>query len=223
MIRFFVQALALLTGFAALPALAQNDSPQYRNGKPGEFDFYVLALSWSPSFCESDGGRRSPEQCSSGRKLDFVLHGLWPQFTRGFPTECQSSERAPSRIAMQAAKDVFPAEGLARHEWRQHGTCSGLDPRAYFEAAGRAKDRVAIPEEFRSPNREERYSPQDIERAFVAANKGLRADMIAVNCARGALKEVRICFAKDLRDFTSCPEVNRSACRSREISVPAAR
>ena len=214
--------LAAFAWFAALPGLAQ-DSPQYRNGRPGDFDFYVLALSWSPSFCGTEGGRRAQDQCGFGRKLDFVVHGLWPQFTRGFPTECQSAERSPSRPAMQAAREVFPADGLARHEWRKHGTCSGLDPQSYFEAAGKARGKVEIPKQFQGLSSEETLTPGDVERAFVAANRGLRADMIAVTCSRGALQEVRVCLSKDLRDFTSCPEVNRGGCRARDFSVPPVR
>ena len=104
-----------------------------QRGTPGEFDFYVLALSWSPTYCDGDGGRREAEgQCRPGRGLGFVVHGLWPQYTRGYPSNCASVERAPTRQAMELAGEVYPSPGLARHEWRQHGTCSGLDPAAYF-------------------------------------------------------------------------------------------
>jgi ribonuclease T2 len=44
--------------------------------------------------------------------------------------------------------------------------------------------------------------------------------MMAVECARGVMEGVRICFSKDLRDFVSCPEVSRQYCRASSISVP---
>ena len=50
-------------------------------GRPGEFDYYALALSWSPEHCAIKPADR--EQCS--RQLGFVLHGLWPQYQRGYP------------------------------------------------------------------------------------------------------------------------------------------
>ena len=60
-----------------------------RQNAPGEFDFYVLSLSWSPSFCEaaSERGRsgRSQDVQCGGRPFSFVVHGLWPQYERGFP------------------------------------------------------------------------------------------------------------------------------------------
>ena len=52
----------------------------------------------------------------------------------------------------------------------------------------------------------------DIQRAFVASNPGLRADIMSVACRRGVLQEVRICFEKDLRGFRRCQEVDRSGC-----------
>ncbi len=46
---------------------------------------------------------------------------------------------------MEVAGQVYPSEGLARHEWRKHGTCSGLDPSSYFTAAKQARLAVTIP------------------------------------------------------------------------------
>src|SRR5690606_12272655 len=125
--------------------------------------------------------------------------------------------------AMRIARDIYPEEGLARYEWRKHGTCSGLDPVAYFEAAARAVGRVAIPGELRAPRNDETASPAEIERAFSAANPGLRPEMMAVACRRGMLQEMRICLSKDLRSFVSCGEVDRKSCRSRSLTIPAVR
>ena len=190
---------------------------------PGEFDFYVLALSWSSSFCEATGDARGANQCEIGRKLGFVVHGLWPQFERGFPSDCGPAGRSPSRMALDDARGVFPDEGLARYEWRKHGTCSGKSPTDYFADVRRARDSLVIPPQFRAPHEEQRWAPIDIQRAFIDANPRLRPGMMAVDCKRGALQEVRVCFSKDLRNFVACPEVARRACRTREISVPPVR
>jgi ribonuclease T2 len=216
---------AALTGIASLvgqPSTAPAQERETRGGAPGDFDFYVLSLSWSPSFCDVGGGaQKARSQCEPGRGLGFVLHGLWPQFTRGYPTECGMASRSPSRIAMESARGVFPEEGLARHEWRKHGTCSGLSPTDYFVAARRARDAVKIPPPLQRPSQEQRWSVVDLERAFVAANPGLRADQISVSCRQGQLSEVRVCFTKDVRGFQSCPTLGRGACRGRDFIVPA--
>jgi ribonuclease T2 len=212
-------AACAVTALCALAAPAQ--AQERRGGPPGDFDFYVLALSWSPSFCSGGGGMdRGAAQCEPGRGQGFVVHGLWPQFTRGFPSECGMASRAPSRIAMEGARGVFPDEGLARYEWRKHGTCSGLSPSDYFSAVRRARDAVKIPKPFAEPRSNQRWTTLDLERAFVAINPGLRVDEMAVACKSGALQEIRICFSKDLREFQPCPQVNQSGCRAREISVP---
>lgn len=191
----------------------------FRGDAPaGDFDFYVLALSWSPGFCDYVEGAR--EQCEPGRGLGFVVHGLWPQYERGFPSDCPGP-RSPSRIALERANGVFPDERLARYEWRKHGTCSGKSPSDYFADVARAREAVTIPPLFVKPTREQTFTPIDIERAFYEVNPRLRPGMMAVGCRRGVFDEVRICLSKDLREFRACPEVAQRGCRVREISVPA--
>lgn len=217
-----------LNGGAALPSPA----PQPETGDPsppaaryptqvasGAFDFYVLALSWSPAFCQTPAGSRAEQQCEPGGKLGFVVHGLWPQNARGYPSNCDSNAAAPSRMALETARTIYPDIGLARHEWRMHGTCTGLSPTSYFATVGRARAAVVIPDALRQPEDERRWAPQDIARAFISANPQLRADTMAVTCRSDMLEEVRICFSKDLRGFASCPEVARASCR-RPVEVP---
>lgn len=212
----------LASSLAPSGARAQDYGGFSRGDRPGAFDFYVLALSWSPTYCET-ADRPDARQCAPGRGLGFVVHGLWPQHERGYPQNCSAVERAPTRQAMEVAGSVYPSEGLARYEWRKHGTCSGLDPAAYFRAARDAREAVTVPDELKGGGSDRRMAPIEIARLFVAANRGLRPDMMQVSCARGALQEVRICFSKDLRGFTPCPDLARQNCRSRDIAVGAAR
>lgn len=216
--------VAGLLAFCVLggPALAQGRYD--RGGTSGDFDFYVLALSWSPGFCEIDGGRgRNREQCAPGANLGFVVHGLWPQYERGFPSDCGPSGRSPSRMAMDQAEGLFPTESLARYQWRKHGTCSGSSPSDYFADVRRAREKVKIPPALASVESERSWTALDLERAFVDANPGLRTDMMSVSCRRGVLEEVRICFNKDLRGFRTCQEVDRSGCRAPDFRVNAIR
>ncbi len=187
---------------------------------PGNFDFYVLALSWSPGFCETEAGARAGSQCEPGANLGFVVHGLWPQYEHGYPTDCGPAARFPSRMALEAAQGLYPSIGLARHEWLKHGTCSGKSPTDYFADVRHARDAIVIPPPFAAPKEDQTWTPADIVRAFIAANPRLRPGMLGVACAGNVLEEVRICFSKDLRDFHACPEVSRQGCRVREVSVP---
>lgn len=208
----------------AAPALAQPSGPQESRGAPaGRFDFWVLALSWSPGFCETTGDSRGSDQCEAGRRLGFVVHGLWPQYENGYPAFCEPSGRQPTRAAVEEAASLFPSEGLARYEWRKHGTCSGLSPTEYFRAVRQARDLVTIPDRLVSPSVGTRVLPGEIERAFQETNKGLRPEMMAIDCGRRVFQEIRICLAKDLRGFRARPQVDRDTCRAGEIRVSPVR
>lgn len=213
-ISLILLAFAWLAGHCPLPAAAQAANA------PGVFDFYVLALSWSPGFCETPAGSRAGNQCEPGAELGFVVHGLWPQYEHGFPLECSPAARSPSRMALESAKGLYPAEGLARHEWREHGTCSGKSPTDYFADVRRARDAVTVPPPFTDPKDEQTWTAIDIMRAFIAANPRLRPGMLGVVCNGNVLEEIRICFTKDLRNFRACPDVSRKGCRAPQVSVP---
>lgn len=213
-------ALAGSLGSAGAPAAAQAVGGPVA---PGRFDFYVLALSWSPGFCATGGEAKAPAQCAAGSGIGFTVHGLWPQFDHGFPSDCGSAERSPSRQALATVAGVYPDEGLARYEWRKHGTCTGLSPTDYFGAVRRARDAVAVPAAFSKPAQDQTWAPVDVARTFAAANPGLRTDEMAVTCRGGDLEEVRVCFGKDLRSFVPCPEVARASCRAPGMDLPPIR
>ncbi|MFV0282039.1 MAG: ribonuclease T2 family protein [Rhodoblastus sp.] len=196
-----------------------RDRPGPRGAsRSGDFDFYVLSLSWSSGFCATGGAEKGKAQCERGANLGFVVHGLWPQYERGFPQDCGGGP--VSSVALDQARGLFPDLGLARYEWRKHGTCSGKSPAEYFADVRRARDMIEIPNEFSKVARDRSTSPQDILRSFENSNRRLRPGMAAVGCRSGVLQEVRFCLTRDLRDFRPCPEVARSSCRTREIDVP---
>ena len=212
-------SLALVV-IVAGTALAQDR----RQNSPGQFDFYVLALSWSPSFCEAAAERgnsgRSQVQCS--RPYSFVVHGLWPQYERGFPEYCQRPAPRLDRNIMTSMLDLMPAPGLIFNEWDKHGTCSGLGARAYFENVRKARATVKIPEEFLQLSEEKAIAPGDLEAAFIKVNPGLSPSAISVICTSRRLSEVRICMSKDMQ-FRPCEEIDRRACRRDEVVMPPVR
>lgn len=206
-------ALALCVGSLAN---AQWDGPRAdRGAAPGRFDHYVLALSWSPTFCDREGRDKQRSQCDIGQNNRFVVHGLWPQYAaNGYPSQCAPAPRTPSRLALREAEGVFPDEGLARYQWRAHGSCSGNTAVDYFRDVRRARDAVTIPDAYRSGTQSISSNVMDLKRAFVAANPRLRADMMDVACSRGVLREVYICFSKDMRNFIPCGDMGPPRCRS---------
>ena len=184
------------------------------------FDYYVLALSWSPSFCEDSGDRKS-NQCNGSRSYGFVAHGLWPQYETGWPDFCDVRARVPDRT-VDMMLPIMPAKGLIFHQWKKHGTCSGLDPREYFQVTKDAYDSVVIPKELRRLDRTLTIDPRVIEDAFIEVNPEIDPDEIVINCSKNRLREIKVCFDKTLTPRACGRDVNRE-CRSDAIRMPPVR
>ena len=172
----------------------------HADGEPaGDFDYYVMSLSWSPNWCALEGDARNDPQCDDGTGTTFVLHGLWPQYESGWPSYCRTSERDPSRGETAAMADVFGGAGSAFYQWKKHGRCSGLSSADYFKLARRAYQTVRISDVFPRIDRDLKVPAEVIEGAFLDANPGLARDQVTVTCRSGMIQEVRICLTKDLQ------------------------
>jgi ribonuclease T2 len=202
---------------ASLPALAQNTD------QPGQFDFYVLSLSWSPSFCAAaaDSNRYAGQQCGA-RPFSFVVHGLWPQYDRGFPEYCQDPSPRLYHGIVSSMLDLMPAPRLIYNEWDKHGTCSGLSAQTYFDTIRKARAAVNIPPEYNDLKQPLTVTPNAVEDAFIKANPGLTQNGIAVECSRNRMSEVRLCLSKDLK-FRDCPDVARRSCHRDQLIMPPVR
>jgi ribonuclease T2 len=212
--------VALISLAVAIGEAAAQDR---RQNQPGKFDFYVLSLSWSPSFCEESGerGQDQGQQCGP-RRYGFVVHGLWPQYEAGFPEFCQVPAPRLDRSIVSSMLDLMPAPRLIFHEWDRHGTCSGLTPHAYFDTIRKARAVVRIPQSYMEVARPLTVTPDEVADAFVNANPGLSRAAVAVGCNSRRLGEIRVCLSKEL-GFRDCPEVVRRACRREQIVMPAIR
>lgn len=193
----------------------------------GKFDYYALVLSWSPTHCQESSSDRDEMQCNrrDGRRYAFVLHGLWPQYERGFPEACPVRGRPfVPRPVIDNMLDIMPAPGLVIHEYKKHGTCSGMSPAQYFGFARKAFRGIKIPERFVNPFESQQISGGEVEDEFIKANPGLKRDMIAVSCGGSKLQEVRICLSKEGAPRACGDNEKRSAsCSSRKLFVPPVR
>ena len=179
-----IVALALIVN--ALPLRAEGE-------RAGAFDYYVLSLSWSPSWCD---GRTEGPQC--GRSLGWILHGLWPQFERGWPSYCPTREWNPSRRETSAMADIMGSSGNAWHQWKKHGVCTGLSSDDFYALSREAYGRITRPALLRRLTDDVRLPASVIEDAFLAENPALNADMITITCKQGYIEEVRLCLSRDL-------------------------
>lgn len=192
-----------------------------RDAAAGSHDYYVMALSWSPSYCRSHPD--DDEQCGR-RGFGFVLHGLWPQYEAGNGPQRCASNADPDRRTVAAALAFMPSRRLVHHEWRAHGTCSGLTPAAYFANADRAFASIRVPPRLEAPRADLTLTARELRDLLKAANPALTDAMFKLNCSRGELVEVRVCLAKDDLAPRDCGQRLRNACPAQgTFTLPATR
>ena len=204
-----LSALALLCA-TALPLRAQDD-------KAGRFDYYLLSLSWSPAWCDLTGDDRGDPQCDAGRGLTFIVHGLWPQYEQGYPANCFTTAADPSRADTAAMTDIMGGAGLAFHEWKKHGRCSGLSARDYFATLRRARAAITMPPVFARITHDLTIDAGVVQDAFLEQNPRLSPNGVTVTCKQGLIQEVRICLTRDLAPRTCAPDA------ARDCTLPDAR
>ncbi|SHJ58137.1 ribonuclease T2 [Shimia gijangensis] len=185
--------LKILAGMILLasPAMAQTH-------KAGEFDYYVLALSWSPNWCRIEGDAKQSPQCDTSEDFGWVMHGLWPQYHRGWPEHCTTNHRNPPRGLTEQMADIMGTSGLAWYQWKKHGRCSGLSAEDYYALSRKAYGSVTRPAIFRKLDKPVRLPASVVEDAFLKANPQLEKDMLTITCRDGFIQEARVCLSRDL-------------------------
>jgi ribonuclease T2 len=217
---YAIVALIVLTfGNIGLSSARETQSSKAQaESVAGVFDYYLLTLSWSPTFCLT---HKDDAQCS-GKGYGFVLHGLWPQYAKGgWPESC------PPRVTLSPAENakgltLFPTQKLLDHEWAKHGTCSGLGAMGYLDASDKALGAVKIPQKLQPFSSSYYFEAQEIAQMFRQSNPGIPANGIAVICNGPELSEVRVCLGKDL-GFGACGSGVKTQCRAGDIRVPPSR
>ncbi len=207
-------ALALLA--TPLPARARHHHREFNGGgsDAGGFDYYLLSLSLAPSFCALSSANQARVECrtltdAAFRQTPLTVHGLWP--SRAFagrrrqPQDCPGVSLTMLAPELQASLARFMpgGSGLARHEWRTHGTCSGLSPEGYFATVVRlaqvADDRIG------SALRDDGLLGHDVRIGDLLASIGrrdpalARATVVSCRSAPGGgvlIEEIRIALSK---------------------------
>ncbi|WP_319824939.1 ribonuclease T2 [Thalassovita sp.] len=201
--------------FSAILALICSTSARTEGERPGEFDYYVLSLSWSPNWCAVEGDSRGSPQCEPRNNYGWVLHGLWPQYHRGWPSYCRTTEPHPTRRMSEAMVDIMGSSGLAWYQWKKHGTCSGLSAAQYYALSRKAYEMVNRPAIFRKLERPVKLPARVIEEAFLKENPRWEPDMLTITCQHGRVQEARLCLSKDLQPVP-CGQDTVQDCRLKD-------
>ncbi len=206
----------------AIAALCWAAAARAEGERAGDFDYFVLSLSWSAAWCALEGDARNDPQCDDGRGLTFVLHGLWPQYETGWPSYCRTAERDPTRAETAAMADIMGGAGPAFYQWKKHGRCAGLAAADYFQAARQAFETVRIPQLFSEVARPLTLPASVVEDAFLESNPDLSSDQITITCREGLIQEVRICLSTALAPRRCGEDVIRD-CRLRDAVLEPVR
>ena len=221
-LAFATMAVVTVAVLGASNAFARHHQ-RYTDASPGNFDYYLLSLSWSPAFCLDSPGSA---ECNGPRRYGFIVHGLWPENERNRgPEHCDVHRDVPDDVVAGLA-DIMPARGLVYHEWSAHGTCSGLEPGEFFGLVRRAYAHLTMPAEFVRPGQPIQQSTDAILGDFLRANRDLRRDEMFLTCSRQSvprLRELRICLDRSLAPRTCSEDALRGACTSGALLVPPVR
>ena len=209
-----VIALLVVLTMGGVSVSEARQSRQQTESVAGQFDYYLLALSWSPTFCLTHSGN---EQCT-GKGYGFVLHGLWPQYAKGgWPQSCAPLTPLSAQERQQGLT-MFPTAKLMEHEWKKHGTCSGLGAKGYLDTTDQALGKVRIPDDLQPSTSVREFSADEIVQMFQKSNPGMPSDGVAVSCSGPQLSEVKVCLGKDL-GFESCGKGVKNQCRAGKVRV----
>jgi ribonuclease T2 len=223
-----IATVALPSGASAQRGYERDSRDRGGQHVAGRFDYYQLVLSWSPTHCETNSRGHNDTQCgiARARPYSFVLHGLWPQYERGWPEFCPTRDRpfVPNPV-IDSMMDVMPSRGLIIHQYKKHGTCSGLGPSDFFRVSRALFTRIKIPSRYDAPQRAQFQTPDGLVEEFVKANPELSPGMIRVVCGRGnanQLREIRICLTRK-GEYRECSGRGRHQCRPQKMFIPPVR
>jgi ribonuclease T2 len=204
--------LISLTPFALAKHHRQHDD---NSRASGQFDYYLLALSWAPNYCAGHPSDHSSE-CRVGRHTAFVLHGLWPQAHSGAPPMSCSTASPVAAATVDHMLNYMPSRGLIQHEWQEHGTCSGLSAQDYFAKAEQAFSSLHVPEQYSKLDHDQQISVPDLERSFADANHA-PPEAFRGSCHAGELVSLEVCVDKNLQ-YQSCTQSVRE-CRVHQVGM----
>lgn len=218
---FFILTLSTILGRMHLNA--QNTSFQ-KNASSSKHPFkhYVLALSWSSTYCLLNASSMGAPQCKPD-KYNFIVHGLWPQPSNKEKINqdlvfCDTSKEVSGQI-IEKTFSIMPSTRLIQHSWRKHGSCSGLSPQEYFSQI------KSLYKEFNIKSLE--FNPDDVVQINlkklykdIARQTNIDPDHFSITCQGRLLKEVRICMDRSFKP-TSCKKVLKNrGCTLKSVYIP---
>ncbi|MDF3029932.1 MAG: ribonuclease [Moraxellaceae bacterium] len=200
--------LALWLPAAATTALAAEPVA-------GAFDYYTLAITLTPAYCDHNPKLRKTQQCRARRPLN--VHGLWPTRSKGAAPEfCAGPALALSPAREQGLRNLMPDAGWRQQEWERRGRCSGLDADSYFAMVEKEFQDLKLPAQLQAQGRNRLVKREALLAEFHRLNPGFPARGVMLRCSNKGrpqmLTEIHVCLTPDgyptecVANFTpNCP------------------
>jgi ribonuclease T2 len=185
---------------------AQARQRHHRNSQDSSSgQFYVLALSWAPNYCDDPSKPHSASECDPNRHLGFIVHGLWLTNADGSLVDDCKGGRPLGQDSVQALLPYIPDRGLIAHEWMKHWSCRGT-PQHFVNAIQKAAAAVQIPTYLKQPGESRQISVQALKSDFASVNH-TQAQDYSVRCYGGKLINFEACLTTDFQPM-SCSGVH---------------
>ncbi|KAG9408618.1 hypothetical protein AC1031_020471 [Aphanomyces cochlioides] len=153
---------------------------------PPASDIFVLSQLWLPYFCTT--GRFPGCQIPTNfMASNLTIQGLWPATNAGtYPSFCGGSpltqgnvnQAGADKIAQYWPDVVSGGWNLAASQWKEHGTCNGLDAVSYPKATLASEISIGT------------FSP-------TTKNIGSTVSLRDLNAAHGIGKKALICYGSE--------------------------
>ncbi|WP_163802320.1 ribonuclease T2 family protein [Mycolicibacterium anyangense] len=201
--RRFVGVVAVLVVLvAAVVAVRYVNRPRPTPSAAPRSTSSLLVVTWGPSLCSLE---RSNPGCRSGHVGGLgpalILHGLWPQPTSeqycALPAGPRdlSSLNLPKDLQSDLQSKMSDVGIMAPHEWKAHGSCSGVPPAVYFRVSSSLADQaVAVLDPvFRGTDRVSIEAIRAAVDTGFGAGAGKRVTLVCRDTDRGPVAyEVRL-------------------------------
>ena len=179
--------------------------------KPNTFDYFLLTLSWQPQYCATH-----PNGAGCGKRLGFIVHGLWPEDNNGDYPACCSN--APGPTNPNADSDIMPGIPIA-HEWQKHGTCTTLTGDQYLADIRQAFTKVQIPASL-TITQNTSLSRDGLLAQFASSNPTYPAGAFALTCSGKNLTAAEVCLSKSDMSPQACQNLHSSCPTMISVTAP---
>ncbi|KHT64538.1 hypothetical protein RJ45_05980 [Photobacterium gaetbulicola] len=110
----------------------------------GQYDSYLLAVSWQHGFCQHATGVASKPECTAINQqqlsiYNLTLHGLWPTrqscgIRYGYCEPDKKMDLTPSTISTLAPwmPNFYYQTEFGAYQWKKHGSCQYREDDDYF-------------------------------------------------------------------------------------------